>query len=143
MHVNLRWLIERPPDELAVVVVPIEFAVHNPAHRVVQTIPFMPILISPSIFNKCVSYEHNSSTHFQSIKLPDGSYVHRPLNYCSVEPGGWDNVLFNLHCYLLEGTLDIGKLQSEFDFLLRILSDAPARDFPFKVTVIPSSGQRD
>lgn len=114
---------------------PINVAIHNPAQRRVSRVLFTPILISPSAYDKCIIYEGGSTIHFQSIQLPDNKYAHRPLNGCSIEPGGWDSVVFNLHLAYSQLTSTGPNYGAQLELLLRILTDGPAHDIPFKAIV--------
>ena len=115
---------------------PISVAVHNPSIKTIQAVSFASLLITPSIFYKSVQkYDDVSVTH-QSIPMPDGRIAHKPESNDYVVPGGWDSIEFHLLPKRRH------EIEGDFEFMLRILSDGPAVDIPFTIT-IPQRDKKD
>jgi hypothetical protein len=112
-------------------IISVEIAAHNPADRIIEDLYFTPVLITPKIFGRAITEEGGSSFHFAAISLPDNLVLHRPINSFHLQPGAWDNVVFDLR------PPDPGYLDctGEHLFTLRILSDGPPRNIEFPVFV--------
>jgi len=108
----------------------LDIAVHNPTDRTIQDVSFSPILITPPCFPKAILYEPGRVTEYSSIRMPTGSFVHRPFGSCHLEPGAWDTIPFNL-------ILEEGYVPTDDDvtLTLRVLSYGPPWDLEFHAII--------
>ena len=104
----------------------LDVAIHNPPDAKIGSITFTPCLIFPD----------STAGSLADLAMPK-PYVRLPGKMCilqhpmpvTLQPGGWVNISFEV---LPEG-YNHNFWGQKFDMVLRVLSDGPPRDIPFKV----------
>ncbi len=119
----------RFPFHSATQYVPLQIAAHNRASKRIRTISFNPLLITPARFASSGLKREGVQSIFDTIRMSHEQCGHRPLTTCVVEPGGWSSI--ELELYPRPWIKD----NETFPVVLRVLSEGPPMDFPFRVSV--------
>lgn len=138
---HLQFQVEgKSPDEPGVFVVrraylsgrmgyQIDVAIHNPPDAKIGVVTFTPSLLFPSFLVGKASEQLAPKPY---IRLAGDVCVLQHPQPITLQPGGWISISFEIE----PGELCHGLSQQHLDLVLRVLSDGPPRDVPFKAQVL-------
>ena len=108
----------------------LEIAIHNPSDCKIGAITCTPTLIFPGgLLGE--SGEGIYSASAPIVPLPDGKSAIQNTEPIKIQPGGWINVIFEVVPWSCsENMFDVS-----YDLVLRMLTDGPPKDIPFKMVL--------
>lgn len=160
---KLQWAIENPRKDVQILAPPVEFYIdriplyrnpllqlrqhnsfqldlyfdaHNSAKHSIRPVQFRLCLLSSDIFTHM---DESKRRFIQATCIPGGGRMHILDKTFTILPGGWESgVDLRLHC--IDEKTEVFGL--EHKFTLRMLTEGPPVDIPFRVLVEPIAKQK-